>query len=240
MPVRITLVFLRQTCKISQMYFLRILIVLALGAQFTACNNLQKKPRFTLEKGDLLFQDLDADSISDAIESVTGGAKNLSFSHVGIVDIHSNGDTMVLEAISKGVTYTKLTDFLQRSTTADQKPKVEVGRLKPEFTAFIDKALESGEKLIGKPYDDIYIMGDSTYYCSELIYDLFANAGDSIEIFRLNPMTFKDDKTGGFLPFWIEYYKNLGVDIPEGKPGLNPNGMHESPNIEIVFSYLRQ
>ncbi|MBN2595568.1 MAG: hypothetical protein JXR82_02165 [Marinifilaceae bacterium] len=222
------------------MYFLRILVVLVLGAQFTACHNLQKKPRFALEKGDLLFQDFDSDSISDAIESVTGGEEHLSFSHVGIVDIHSNGDTMVLEAISKGVTYTKLNIFLQRSTTADQKPKVEVGRLKPEFSALINKALDAGKQLIGKPYDDVYIMEDSTYYCSELIYEIFSDTQDSIEVFQLNPMTFKDSKTGNFLPFWVEYYKKLGVDIPEGKPGLNPNGMHESPNIEIVFSYLRQ
>ncbi|MFA9370301.1 MAG: YiiX/YebB-like N1pC/P60 family cysteine hydrolase [Labilibaculum antarcticum] len=219
------------------MYFLRILIVFVLGTQLTACHNVQKKQPFALEKGDLLFQDLDSDSISDAIESVTGGEKHLSFSHVGIVDINSNGDTLVLEAISKGVTYTSLNVFLERSITADQKPKVEVGRLKPEFGVLIHEALESGRKLIGKPYDDIYIMGDSTYYCSELIYDIFRNAEDSIEIFKLNPMTFKDAKTGDFLPFWIEYYKKLGVDIPEGKPGLNPNGMSLSANINMVYSY---
>jgi hypothetical protein len=219
------------------MSFLRILIVFALVAQLTACHNLQKNARFSIEKGDLLFQDLDSDSISDAIESVTGGEKYLSFSHVGIVDINSNGDTLVLEAISKGVTYTRLNTFLQRSTTADQKPKVEVGRLKPEFGALINKALESGEKLIGKPYDDVYIMGDSTYYCSELIYEIFINTQDSFEVFQLNPMTFKDAGTGNFLPFWIEYYKKLGVDIPEGNPGLNPNGMSTSPNINMVYSY---
>lgn len=219
------------------MSFFRILIVFVLGAQITACHNLQKNAHFSIEKGDLLFQDLDSDSISNAIELVTGGEKHVSFSHVGIVDITSNGDTLVLEAISKGVIYTKLDSFLQRSTTADQKPKVEVGRLKPEFRALIHKALELGKKLIGKPYDNIYVMGDSTYYCSELIYEIFTDAEDSHEVFQLNPMTFKDSDTGIFLPFWIEYYKNLGVDIPEGKPGLNPNGMSLSPNINMVYSY---
>lgn len=219
------------------MFVLRILIIFALGTQIIACHNAQEKPQFTLERGDLLFQDLDSDSISEAIESVTGGEKHLSFSHVGIVEINSNGDTLVLEAISKGVIYTKLNSFLQRSTTADQKPKVEVGRLKPEFSILIHKALESGKKLIGKPYDDVYLIGDSTYYCSELIYEIFLNTQDSCEIFQLNPMTFKDAKTGDFLPFWIEYYKKLGVDIPEGKPGLNPNGMSLSPNINMVYSY---
>ena len=219
------------------MYFFRILILLALGAQLIACHNVQKKTQFTLEKGDLLFQDLDSDSISEAIESVTGGEKHLSFSHVGILDINSNGDTLVLEAISKGVTYTSLESFLKRSTTANQKPKVEVGRLKPEFDCLINKALELGGKRIGKPYDDIYVMDDSAYYCSELIYEMFADAGDSLEVFQLKPMTFKDSDTGRFLSFWIEYYKKLGVEIPEGKPGINPNGMSSSPNINMVYSY---
>jgi len=221
------------------MIFLRILFIFAIACQLSACHNLQKKSRFALEKGDLLFQDLDADSISDAIESVTGGENKLSFSHVGIVDLNSDGEPVVLEAISKGVCYTSLDSFLLRSTNKKCKPKVEVGRLKPEFTGLINKALESGEKLIGKPYDDVYLMGDSTYYCSELIYEMFAKVQDSADVFQLNPMTFKDAETGEFLPFWIKYYQDLRVEIPEGKPGLNPNGMHQSPAIDIVFSYLQ-
>lgn len=219
------------------MSFLRILILLAFGIQLIACHNVQKKLQFTLERGDLLFQDLDSDSISTAIESVTGGEKHLSFSHVGILDVNSKGDTLVLEAISKGVTYTSLKSFLKRSITVDHKPKVEVGRLKPEFIKFIAKALEAGKKRIGKPYDNIYVMGDSTYYCSELIYEMFADVSDSLEVFQLNPMTFKDPETGSFLPFWIEYYKKLGGEIPEGKLGLNPNGMSLSPNINMIYSY---
>jgi len=219
------------------MSVLRILIIFALGIQMTACKSVHKNTQFTLERGDLLFQDLDSDSISEAIESVTGGEKHLSFSHVGILDINSHGDTLVLEAISKGVCYTSLDSFLMRSRNAKGYPKVEAGRLKPEFSALTDQALKFGKSLIGKAYDNIYVMGDSTYYCSELIYELFAATQDSLEVFQLNPMTFKDAETGDFLPFWIEYYKKLGVDIPEGKPGLNPNGMSLSPTINMVYSY---
>ncbi len=219
------------------MFLLRLLIGLVFIAQFSACHNLQKKSRFALEKGDLLFQDLDADSISDAIETVTGGEGKISFSHVGIVDIKENGDTLVLEAISKGVCYTKLDSFLSRSVNRNGKPKVEVGRLKLEFKALIDSALLESKELIGKAYDEVYIIGDSNYYCSELIYEMFASNKDSIEVFKLNPMTFKDAQTGEYMPFWLAYYKKLGVEIPEGKPGLNPNGMSQSPNIKMVYSY---
>ena len=219
------------------MFLLRLLIGFVIITQFLACDNLQKKSRFALEKGDLLFQDLDADSISSAIEIVTGGANKLSFSHVGIVDLNKNGDTLVLEAISKGVCYTKLSSFLKRSLNKSGKPKVEVGRLNPEFKVLIDSALLEGKELIGKAYDDVYVIGDSNYYCSELIYEMFASNKDSIEVFKLNPMTFKDAQTGEYMPFWIDYYKKLGVEIPEGMPGLNPNGMSLSPNIEMVYSY---
>ncbi|MFD0761703.1 hypothetical protein ACFQZW_06375 [Lutibacter aestuarii] len=32
----------------------------------------------------------------------------------------------------------------------------------------------------------------------------------------------------------INYYKKLNKPIPEGQPGLNPNGMSTSPNITLV------
>ncbi|NOU59536.1 YiiX/YebB-like N1pC/P60 family cysteine hydrolase [Marinifilum caeruleilacunae] len=213
------------------MIFLRTIIIVLVASYFSSCHNLQKKTQFEFRKGDIIFQDLNSDSISEAIESVTGGEQELNFSHVGIVDIHANGKIFILEAVSKGVIQTNLEDFLERSN------KIAVGRLKEKYTQRIEAALVYGNSLLHLPYDHIYLMGDSSYYCSELIYEMFVNSGDSSAVFQLEPMTFKDSKTGEYLPFWIEYYKNLGVDIPEGKPGLNPNGMFQSGNIEIVLSY---
>ncbi|WP_421920284.1 YiiX/YebB-like N1pC/P60 family cysteine hydrolase [Marinifilum sp.] len=212
------------------MIFLRT-IIFVLIALFSSCNNLQKKTQFEFRKGDLIFQDLNTDSISDAIELVTGGERNLNFSHVGIVDIDSRGNIYVLEAISKGVCLTRLNDFLKRSN------QIAVGRLKANFQIRVQEALDYGYSLLNLPYDDIYVIGDSTYYCSELIYEMFINTGDSTAVFQLNPMTFKDSNSGEFLPFWIDYYQKFGVEIPEGKPGLNPNGMFLSPNIEIALPY---
>jgi hypothetical protein len=219
------------------MIFFRTLLFFAITCQLFACHNLQKNSRFSLKRGDLLFQDLDSDSISGAIEEVTCGMNQLSFSHVGIVDVNSKGDTLVLEAISKGVCYTFLDTFLKRSSTVDHQAKVEVGRLKPEFRQLIPEALRKGKNLIGKDYDNIYVIGDSSYYCSELIYEIFNSEEDSLDVFELQPMTFKNTITGDFLPFWVEYYQEIGVEIPEGKLGLNPNGMSESSNIDMVYSY---
>lgn len=196
--------------------------------------------QFDLQKGDLIFQDLDSDSISEAIESVTGGKEQINFSHVGIVEIDKTGKIFILEAISKGVSLTPIDIFLNRNVNDKGEPKVVVARLKSEYEVRIKEAIEYGKGLIGSSYDDVYLIGDSNYYCSELIYEMFANTGDSSEVFVLNPMTFKNPGTNEFLPFWLDYYKKKQVEIPEGKLGLNPNGMYKSQNIDIIYPYTKE
>jgi len=47
-------------------------------------------------------------------------------------------------------------------------------------------------------------------------------------------MTFKDIETNDFHPGWIEHYDKLGIEIPEGLPGCNPNGMAASENLILL------
>ena len=194
---------------------------------------------FELQTGDLLFQDLDGSSLSDAIEEVTAEEKPLSFSHIGIMVSSEKDGLVVLEAIGEAVQYTSLDSFLTRSLNTDRMPKVRVARLKKQHQSRIKEAISYGKSLVGLPYDSVYRMSDSTYYCSELIYEMFKHSGGGSEIFKLNPMTFKDAKTGLFHPVWVDYYKKLGVEIPEGEPGCNPNGMSESKEIDWVFDYSK-
>ena len=84
----------------------------------------------------------------------------------------------------------------------------------------------------------MYVIGDNTYYCSELLYEMFSYAIPKTNPFKLNPMTFKDPETNETFEFWKNYYKKLNVKIPEGELGLNPNGMSVSPNITLVYDYL--
>jgi len=215
-------------------WFLLIVSIILL-----ACGSENSQKTFELQAGDLLFQDLDGSSLSDAIEEVTAEEKPLSFSHVGIMVSNKNGNLVVLEAIGEAVQYTSLDRFLGRSLNADSMPKVLVARLKEQHQSRIGKAILYGKSLINLPYDSAYIMSDSSYYCSELIYEMFKHSGDSSEIFKLNPMTFKDATTGEFHPVWVDYYKELGLEIPEGEPGCNPNGMSESKEIDWVFDYCK-
>jgi len=52
----------------------------------------------------------------------------------------------------------------------------------------------------------------------------------------MNPMTFKDPKTGNFYPTWVEYYQKMGLEVPEGMPGCNPNGLAASEKLERLGS----
>lgn len=82
--------------------------------------------------------------------------------------------------------------------------------------------------MLGKPYNFSYIMNDTSHYCSEFIYlDFVADS-----VFSLEPMTFKDPVTKNFPAIWIEYYQKMGIEIPEGKPGCNPNGLAASEKLE--------
>ena len=219
--------------KISHLFLLFISIILF------ACGNSNSQKAFKLKPGDLLFQDLDGSALSDAIEDVTAKEKPLSFSHVGIAVLGDNEDLLVLEAIGESVQYTSLDSFLTRSLNADRMPKVRVARLNKNHQTRVAKAISYGRQLIGYPYDSAYLMSDSTYYCSELIYEMFKHSGDGSDIFKLAPMTFKDAKTCEFNPVWLKHYKDLGIEIPEGKPGCNPNGMSTSKEIHWVFDYSK-
>jgi hypothetical protein len=47
-------------------------------------------------------------------------------------------------------------------------------------------------------------------------------------------MTFKDPETGKFLPGWIKHYQKLGIPVPEGEPGCNPNGLASSDKLKPI------
>ena len=187
---------------------------------------------FKLQEGDLLFQDLDSSPLCDAIELVTPGYNGANFSHIGLV-VLDNDTLKVLEAIPPKVMITNLDDFINRSFDKNGNPKVIVGRLKKEFTNSISNAVSYSKSKLEIIYDEVFLINNETYYCSELIYEAFLNAS----IFELKPMTFLHPKTKDTLKVWKEYYSDLNTNIPEGNPGINPGIMSLSNKIEIVHIY---
>ena len=198
--------------------------------------NLVKTTNFELQPGDLLFQDLDGGPLCDAIEKVTTGYDGADLSHVGIAAKNAAGSIIVIEAVSDGVRTTGLQTFLNRSSDANGRPKVIVGRLKEPYHKLIPAALKEATALTRKPYDKVFDVNNDAYYCSELIYEIFRRAG-SKPLFALQPMTFKDPDTGQTLPVWEKYFSKLGVSVPEGKAGINPGSISRSEALTIIYAY---
>ena len=109
-----------------------------------------------------------------------------------------------------------------------------IGRVKKQYANLIPKAIDFSLKQLGVPYDTEYVYDNGSYYCSELIYDAFLFANGGKPFFKLYPMTYKQPGTNEFFPAWVEYYKAIGKEIPEGKPGCNPGGISTSDKIEII------
>ena len=202
-----------------------------------------------LREGDLLFQDLNTGSVSDAIEKVTAGqsSDNRNFSHCAMVV--SVGDSLaVIEAIGTAVQVTPLSEFYARSgdtlacrTDFAGAKSIVAKRLSPKYRKYIPEAVAFALSQIGSAYDDEYILNNSKWYCSELLTEAFNSAAraDSLLVFTYSPMTFADPASGKPLQAWVDYYRSLpgNPPIPEGLPGNNPNSLFSSP--DSVLQTLR-
>jgi hypothetical protein len=180
------------------------------------------------QTGDFLFQNLDCGELCDAIEAVTEGYNGQKFSHIGLVYMRDDS-VYVIEAIGENVHLTPIIDFLERG----DNPIVHA-RLKKLYANLIPEAIQFSLTQLGIAYDDPFLYNNGKYYCSELIYDAFAFANNNKPFFVLEPMTFKQPHSNDYFPVWIDYYKKLNMDIPEGKPGINTGGISRSNKIEIV------
>jgi hypothetical protein len=207
-------------------------ILLLSGCSLSPNNSSYPKTE-ALREGDLLFQDLNCGELCDAIEAVTEGVDGKDFSHCAMV-VKINDTLKVVEAIGDKVQVNTLKDFFARSGDTASIQNITVGRVLEKYQPIVAKAAMKVKEYIGQPYDDVFLMDNNSWYCSELLYDAFKEANDAQEFFTLNPMTFKDPKTKAFFPTWVNYYKQLETDIPEGKPGINPGLISRSDRIQIV------
>ena len=117
-----------------------------------------------LKDGDLLFV---VNGNGNDITDVTVGVDGLGIDHVAV---YAEGN--VIEAIPEsGVVESPLDSFLVRLS---ENETVLVGRVDGlDVRASVDNA----RRLLGLPYDDIFMPGDSAVYCSELVQMSFAFSG---------------------------------------------------------------
>jgi len=181
-----------------------------------------------IKSGDIVFRGAVKSNLSEAINDVTQTTKSTNYTHIGICDVVDDEVVVYHSDLGKGVIKESLEQFIASEDTVSYN--VDLYRIKSIESQQIKKAISMAKSLIGNPYNFTYILEDEGYYCSEYIYELFKT--DSI--FKLEPMSFKNPETNTFHKGWIEHYRNLGIIIPEGKLGCNPNGMANSTNLNYI------
>lgn len=179
-----------------------------------------------IQNGDLLFVEAETKNLSGAISRVTENNQTISFDHIAIIEKNKNKINVLEASIKKGSNKTSYSRFLKNNI----KNKIILYRLKPEFQFAIPDAILKANEMLGKPYNKTYILNENSFYCSDFIERSFRKS----KIFDLKPMTFINPKTGKTDEFWKKFYEDLGLKVPEGKLGCNPNGLSASSKIEKI------
>jgi hypothetical protein len=207
------------------MEHLKRIFFLFLMTLFLSCNSSNE---LQIKTGDIIFRGTTASELSQAINDVTQTKIKTNFTHMGVCEVDGENIFVYHADVGKGVVKESLKDFLK--STTDSEYVADIYRIKNGDKLKFNAVITEANSLIGNKYNTSYILEDEGYYCSEYVYELFKK--DSI--FELEPMTFKDPKTNDFHEGWITHYQKLGIEIPEGKLGCNPNVMASSETIMFV------
>jgi hypothetical protein len=220
--------FNNKQTKLHQFYLLKFRLLFTLGLVVYLFSTCTHKYNIQLENGDILFVSADSGTLSSAIDRVTQTNASTHYSHVGLLEKVNNEYWVLHAGTRNGSERIKLDTFLYY--VHKDSNYVDVFRLKDNYKNSISNAIEVAKSWLGKPYNYSYILSDKKMYCSDFVQRSFRKAS----IFKLEPMTFINPKTGKTDASWIEFYEEQGVAIPEGKLGCNPNNMAISGKIRRV------
>lgn len=192
-----------------------VVVAMSLTVMFTACGE-------KLHNGDLVFVCADTTGMDAAISDATADDNAVNYSHVGIIE-ESDGLLYVIDASPKrGVDRWMLRQFCFENGTC------HFYRLKGYNNG--NEWVVKAKSCIGLPYDFYFLPDNGKYYCSELVADVCVDA-DGKPIFETKPMNFRADD--GTMPdYWVNLFDSLGVEVPQGVPGTNPNDLVKSGRVE--------
>lgn len=213
--------------SIRQAFFLILLFTFCKSPTLLAQQSISYL-NLNIQNGDLLFVGAQEENLSGAINRVTQRTGDISFDHVGIIEI-CDSDAYILHAIGKKGSVREPLDSLVLNNTG-QNRKLVVYRIITIDQNSINQAIQTSKTLLGKPYNWTYVLNDTSYYCSDFVERAYRHSG----IFELEPMTFINPATKKTDAFWKEFYQKLAMDVPEGKLGCNPNGLAANENLMYV------
>lgn len=200
----------------------------------------------TVQTGDLIFLPDDGKTFSDmisrstamskdsvALNGKTAAAKTLgsrdpetsngapasvraslpTYTHVAMVERGDDGVHIMHATVKRGCIRQSLAEFIaDRGADADV---FRASRALRDPRSIVRRA----RAMLGAPYNPSFRIEQSGYYCSEFVFQAFANE----HLFHLTPMTFGPDRS--VLPQWVDYYRKLGLPIPNGEWGTSPNSL---------------
>lgn len=187
--------------------------------------------------GDLVFvgipadYSLESDSMAGAISEATGDGQELNIIHVAIAEVQNDSIWIIDATIKHGVDRHPLDTFLTDFTLKDGSyPVFTVMRLKDDRMA--GTFVENAKKYLGQPYDSAFLPDNGAMYCSELVRESYVNP-DGTYIFSEAPMNFKDSE-GNMPVYWEQLFALLGMPVPQGINGTNPQQMSKEPVLQAV------
>ena len=204
---------------------------------FLAFNCSQNPNR--LQNGDLIFvglpmgYDAKTGSMDEAISSATGDG-TLNLIHVAIAEVKADSIWIIDATIAHGVDRHPLDTFLRDFTLPDGSyPDFIVKRVKGVDA---DAAVERAKAYCGRGYDVRFLPDNEDLYCSELVQLSYLDASGK-QVFESEPMNFRAPD-GSMPPYWEWLFGQLGMEVPQGLPGTNPQKMSEAACLIAVSSLL--
>ena len=190
----------------------------------------------TLQTGDLVFMGIPQDysiseeSMDGAISAATGDG-GLNLIHVAIIEMADDGPYIIDATLKYGTDRHPLDSTIRQFTLkGGAQPVYIVKRLKDNKLA--KEWVEKAKSFCGQPYDMRFLPDNGAMYCSELVRESFLGA-EGEYLFDEKPMNWKNEK--GEIPvYWTQLFALLGMDVPQGVPGTNPQDMSKSPLLETV------
>ena len=190
-----------------------------------------------LHNGDLIFvglpmgYDAETGSVDEAIASATGEEGALNLIHVAIAEVEADSVWIIDATIAHGVDRHPLDTFLRDFTLKDGSyPTFIVKRVNGVDA---DAAVERAKTFCGRGYDVRFLPDNEELYCSELVQRSYLDANGEA-IFESEPMNFKAPD-GTMPPYWEWLFAQLGMAVPQGFPGTNPQKMAAAACLETRF-----
>ena len=150
--------------------------------------------------------------------------------HVAIAEVKADSIWIIDATMARGVDRHPLDTFLRDFTLPDGSfPEFIVKRVKGVDA---DAAIRRAKAFCGRKYDVRFLPDNEDLYCSELVQSSYLDA-DGNPVFPSLPMNFKAPD-GTMPPYWEELFGRLGMEVPQGLPGTNPQNMSEAECLEDV------